>query len=92
MLLERWPSPVVALNRAVALSMVSGPEAALAELARLERDSRLDGYHYLPAVEAELLRRLGRGAEAVLAEHRALELAGNKAEREYLTERANRVN
>ncbi|MGH3399928.1 MAG: RNA polymerase sigma factor, partial [Streptosporangiaceae bacterium] len=59
-LLEVWPSPVVALNRAVPLAMVRGPEAALAEVERLERDGRLAGYQYLPAVKADLLRRAGR--------------------------------
>jgi RNA polymerase sigma factor (sigma-70 family) len=50
-LLEVWPSPVVALNRAVPLAMVSGPETALAEVEKLERDGRLSGYHYLPAIK-----------------------------------------
>src|SRR4029077_8231529 len=61
-LLQVWPSPVVALNRAVPLSMVAGPEAALAEVERLEGDERLAGYQYLPAIKAELLSRLGRPA------------------------------
>lgn len=91
MLLAEWPSPVVALNRAVALSMASGPEAGLAQLARLEEDGHLDTYHYLQAVKAELLRQAGRGAEAVRVEQRALEQAGNIVEREFLTERANRA-
>ena len=54
-LLEVWPSPVVALNRAVPLAMVSGPETALAEVEKLERDGRLSGYHYLPAVKPTFL-------------------------------------
>src|SRR5581483_8587207 len=70
-LLRVWPSPVVALNRAVAVSMVRGPAAALAEVAALERDDRLAGYHYLPAVKADLLTRLGREAEAAAAYERA---------------------
>src|SRR5262249_3717813 len=49
-LLRVWPSPVVALNRAVPLAMVAGPDAALAEVERLERDERLTGYQYLPAI------------------------------------------
>ena len=57
-LLQVWPSPVVALNRAVPLSMVAGPEAALAEVERLEGDERLSGYQYLPAIKADLLSRL----------------------------------
>ena len=59
-----WPSPVVALNRAVAVAMVHGPEAGLAEVAALEADGRLAGYRYLPATKADLLRRLGRRDEA----------------------------
>ena len=58
-LLRVWPSPVVALNRAVALAMVDGPAAALAEVEALERDGRLAGYRYLPATKADLLHRLG---------------------------------
>ena len=61
-LLERWPSPVVALNRAIAVSMVDGPAAALPEVEALARDERLAGYRYLPAARADLLRRLGRDA------------------------------
>jgi RNA polymerase sigma-70 factor (ECF subfamily) len=86
-LLTAWPSPVVALNRTVALSMVDGPQAALAGIDDLRRDGRLAGYHYLPAVEADLLRRLGRHDEAADAYRRALALVDNDAEREYLTGR-----
>ncbi|GAA1314828.1 RNA polymerase sigma factor [Saccharothrix xinjiangensis] len=81
-----WPSPVVALNRAVAVAEVRGPAAALAEVAELERDRRLAGYHYLPAVKADLLRRLGRDATAEY--ERAIALADNDAERAFLRERA----
>ncbi|MBA4865619.1 RNA polymerase sigma factor [Streptomyces sp. PSKA54] len=86
-LLSLWPSPVVALNRTVAVSMVAGPAQALAEVAELEKDSRLARYHYLPAVKADLLQRLGRSEEASLAYRQALELTGNDAEREFLAER-----
>ncbi|GAB2775406.1 RNA polymerase sigma factor [Amycolatopsis magusensis] len=82
-----WPSPVVALNRAVALSMADGPAAALTEVEQLEGDDRLSGYHYLPAVKADLLDRLGRPAEAAVAYERALALAGNDAERAFLRAR-----
>jgi RNA polymerase sigma-70 factor (ECF subfamily) len=82
-----WPSPVVALNRAVAVSMVHGPEAALAEVDALERDGRLAGYRYLPATRAELLVRLGRTAEAAEAYRAALALSGNAVEQEFLAER-----
>ncbi len=87
LLLRAWPSPVVALNRAVAVAMVDGPAAALAEVEALEGDGRLRGYRYLPATKAELLRRLGRDAEAADAYREALELTGNAAERAFLAER-----
>ena len=82
-----WTSPVVTLNRAVALAMADGPEAGLAEIGALERDGRLDGYRYLPAAKADLLRRLGRLDEAAQAYRAALELTANQAERSFLTDR-----
>ena len=85
-LLQVWPSPVVALNRTVPMSMVSGPQAALAEVERLERDGRLAGYHYLPAIKADLLSRLGRTGEAAVAYRQALALAANDTERAFLDE------
>jgi RNA polymerase sigma-70 factor, ECF subfamily len=85
LLLLAWRSPVVALNRAVVVSMIEGPAAGLAELERLEaEDGRLAGYHYLPAARADLLRQLGRAGEAERAYREALELAGNEAERAFL--------
>ncbi len=86
-LLSVWPSPVVALNRTVAVSMVSGPAQALEEVAELEKDGRLARYQYLPAIKADLLHRLGRPEEASLAYRQALELTGNDAERQFLAER-----
>ncbi|RZU74136.1 RNA polymerase sigma-70 factor (ECF subfamily) [Micromonospora kangleipakensis] len=86
-LLKRWPSPVVALNRAVAVSMAHGPEAALDDVEALARDDRLAGYHYVPAIRADLLRRLGRQREAADAYRAALDLVDNDAERELLTAR-----
>jgi RNA polymerase sigma-70 factor, ECF subfamily len=86
-LLRIWPTPVVALNRAVVVAMVDGPQAALAEVEALERDGRLAGYRYLPATKADLLRRLGRDAEAADAYQAALALSDNLAEQEFLTER-----
>jgi RNA polymerase sigma-70 factor (ECF subfamily) len=85
-LLAVWPSPVVRLNRAVPLAMVAGPAAALAEVDALATDPRLAGYHYLPAVRADLLSRLGRTAEAAGAYARALALTANDAERAFLSE------
>jgi RNA polymerase sigma-70 factor, ECF subfamily len=86
-LLRLWPSPVVALNRAVAISMADSPAAALTEVEALERDGRLAGYRYLPATKADLLRRLGRDAEAAEAYRAALALSGNTAEQDFLTDR-----
>jgi len=86
-LLGAWPTPVVALNRAVVLAMTDGPAAALAEIERLERDGRLAGYRYLPAARADLLRRLGRRDDAARAYRSALELTDNDAERAFLTRR-----
>ena len=82
-----WPSPVVALNRVVALAMVSGPAAALAEIEALEGDRRLAGYRYLPAIKADLLRRLGRDSDAAAEYERALTLAESDAERAFLAGR-----
>jgi RNA polymerase sigma-70 factor, ECF subfamily len=86
-LVRAWPSPVVELNRAVAVAMVSGPEAGLDEIARLEAGGRLAGYRYLPAARADLLRRCGRRADAAASYLAALELTQNDAEREFLTAR-----
>jgi RNA polymerase sigma-70 factor (ECF subfamily) len=74
------PSPVVALNRAVAVAEVEGPDAALTLVDGLD----LDGYHVFHAVRADLLRRLGRGAEAAQAYGRAIDLTENAAERAFL--------
>ena len=90
LLLQAWPSPVVALNRAAALAMRDGPQAGLAELDRLDT-SALTGYHYLPAARADLLRRLGRDEEAAAAYRQALDLAGNVTERTFLQRRLTEV-
>ncbi|MEA2129690.1 MAG: polymerase sigma-70 factor, subfamily [Solirubrobacteraceae bacterium] len=87
-LLRIWPSPVVALNRTVALAFVDGPAPALAAVEALERDGRLAAYRYLPSTKADLLHRLGRDAEAATAYEAALALTGNAAEQEFLEERA----
>ncbi len=84
-LLRMQPSPVVRLNRAIALRYLSGAEPALAECDLLA--SALDGYHLLHATRAELLRDLGRPEEARIAIRRALELTANPAERALLQER-----
>jgi RNA polymerase sigma-70 factor (ECF subfamily) len=85
------PSPVVELNRAVAVAMRDGPAAGLELLDPLAADERLRGYHLLPAARADLLRRLGRRAEAAAAYEEALELVGNEAERAYLARRLGEV-
>jgi RNA polymerase sigma-70 factor, ECF subfamily len=90
--LERvWPSPVVTLNRAIAVSMADGPGVALPLLQELERDARMTGYRYLPAAKADVLRRLGRRAEAAAAYREALSLTANAAERAYLEARLSAV-
>ncbi|HEX3962706.1 MAG TPA: DUF6596 domain-containing protein [Trebonia sp.] len=81
------PSPVVDLNRAVATGMADGPAAGLALLDALAASGTLAGYHLLPAARADLLRRLGRHAEAAQAYGDALALAGTGAERRYLSRR-----
>ena len=86
-LLNAWPTPVVALNRAVAHAMTDGPEAGLADIEAIERDGRLAGYRYLPAASADLLRRLGRQQDAAEAYRTALDLTENAAERAFLAGR-----
>jgi len=81
------PSPVVSLNRAVAVAMADGPAAGLALVEEIERSGALAEYHLLPATRADLLRRLGRVEQARLAYRRALELAPTDAERRYLERR-----
>ncbi len=86
-LLVVWPSPVVALNRAVAVAMVDGPAAGLAALDPLADDPRLAEYPYLAAARADLLRRLGLARDAAQAYRTALSLATNAAERDFLSRR-----
>ena len=81
------PSPVVELNRAVAVGMADGPGAGLALVDRLQADGRLDGYHWLPSVRGDLLSRLGRRAEARAEFERAAALTANAAERALLLAR-----
>ncbi|HEV2634648.1 MAG TPA: sigma-70 family RNA polymerase sigma factor [Actinocrinis sp.] len=83
-LAELVPSAVVTLNRAVALGMAEGPAAGLALADELAASGSLADYHLLPAVRADLLRRLGRLAEAAQAYRQAAALASTDAEREYL--------
>ena len=80
-------SPVVELNRAVAVAMADGPAAGLALLRRLEADGALAGYYLLPATRADFLRRLGRPEEAARAYEEAAALAGTGPERRFLNAR-----
>jgi RNA polymerase sigma-70 factor (ECF subfamily) len=82
------PSPVVELNRAVAVGMAFGPELGLEVVDAVAADPALAGYHLLPSVRGDLLRRAGREQEARAEFRRAAALAGNEAERELLLRRA----
>jgi RNA polymerase sigma-70 factor, ECF subfamily len=86
-LLDLTGSPVVELNRAVAVAMADGPAAGLALLGSLEADGALAGYYLLPATKADFLRRLDRNAEAARAYEAALALVGTGPERRFLSER-----
>jgi RNA polymerase sigma-70 factor (ECF subfamily) len=90
-LLAVWRSPVVELNRAVAVAMVDGPAAGLAAMDQVAGDARLAGYPYLSAARADLLRRLGRRDEAAAAYRTALGLATNASERDFLAQRLEEV-
>jgi len=85
------PSPVVELNRAVAVAMSGGIERGLALLDELDHGGELARYHLLPTAQAELLRRLGRPAEAAEAYRRALALVSNEAERRHLEKRLGEI-
>ncbi len=86
-LAEVVPSAVVRLNQAVAIAMADGPAAGLALVQDLEAAGELPGYHLLPATRADLLRRLGRHAEAADGYREALDLTATDAERRYLARR-----
>ncbi|HWE91824.1 MAG TPA: RNA polymerase sigma factor [Pseudonocardiaceae bacterium] len=87
-LLEIAPSPVAALNRAVAVAEIDGPAAALVLVDALD----LDGYHVFHAIRADLLARLGRDAEAVAAYQKAFDRTENAAERDFLNRRKEKIN
>lgn len=84
-----WPTPVIELNRAVAVAMADGPDAGLALMEPLADE--LDRYHLYHAARADLLRRVGRSSEATAAYRRALELATNSVERNYLMKRVSQA-
>lgn len=83
------PSPIMRLNRAVAVAEVDGPQVSLAEFNRLS--DALDGYHAFHAARADLLRKLGRSSESRAAYDRAIGLAANSAERAYLSRRRDQL-
>jgi RNA polymerase sigma-70 factor (ECF subfamily) len=85
------PSPIVSLNRAVAVAMVDGPQPALALVDALAASGDLDGYHLLHAARADLLRRVGSSAEAAMNYERALALVTNDSERRFLEKRLREV-
>jgi RNA polymerase sigma-70 factor (ECF subfamily) len=81
---EMAPSPVIELNRAVAVAMADGPAPGLALVDRIAASGQLDDYPYLHSTRADLLRRLGQRADAAAAYRRALELTANEPERAFL--------
>jgi RNA polymerase sigma-70 factor (ECF subfamily) len=83
------PSPIIALNQAIAVAELDGPEVALAAVDRLE--DKLAGYHAYHATRADLLRRLGRSRQSRAAYDKAIELAGNTAQTAYLTRRRDQL-
>ncbi len=85
------PSPIVLLNRAVAVAMANGPAEGLAQIDLISREGDLDGYHLLHAARADLLRRMGALEESAEVYEKALSLAGNDAERRYLERRLREV-
>lgn len=87
LLLRSHPSPIIEVNRAVAVAMVGALEDGLALLEEIEKREELTGFHLLPSARADLLRRLGRIAEAGDAYRRALALATNDIERRFLRRR-----
>ena len=91
LLFRSFPSPVVALNRAVAVAMATGPEDGLFLIAELEAAGELSGYYLLHSAKADLLRRLARKREAAKSYARALELVDQDAERRFLERRLREV-
>jgi RNA polymerase sigma-70 factor (ECF subfamily) len=86
-LMSVMPSPIVALNHAVAVAMSDGPAAGLALVERVDAEGRLAGHYLLPATRADLLRRLGRHPEAAAAYRSTIELADTEPVRDYLIRR-----
>jgi RNA polymerase sigma-70 factor (ECF subfamily) len=91
LLQQLLPSPVVALNRAVAVAMAQGPGTGLAIIEELAASGELDDYHLLHAARADMLRRLGSNTEAAESYELALSLASNDSERRFLERRLREV-
>jgi len=85
------PSPIVSLNRAVAVAMADGPRPALQLIDNLVAEGNLDGYHLLHAARADMLRRIGSSGEAAKSYARALALVTNDSERRFLERRLREV-
>jgi RNA polymerase sigma-70 factor (ECF subfamily) len=90
-LAQVWPSPVVALNRAVAVGMADGPAAGLVAVDALRDEPQLAGYSYAAAARADFLRRLGRIGEARTSYEEALLLTDNEVESEFLSRRLSQL-
>ena len=91
LLLRIQPSPIISLNRAVAVAMMAGPDRALALIDELAADGLLDNYHLLHAARADLYRRRGANREAAENYQRALKLVTNESERRFLERRLSEV-
>jgi len=91
LLVQLMPSPIVSLNRAVAVAMAKGPQPALDLIDELAASGELDDYHLLHAARADMLRRLGSNYEAAASYETALRLAGNDSERRFLERRLNEI-
>ena len=91
LLQDLLPSPIIALNRAVAIGMTAGPQSAIALIDELANSGELDGYHLLPAARADMLRRLGSNREAAESYELALGLVSNESERRFLERRLREV-
>jgi RNA polymerase sigma-70 factor (ECF subfamily) len=90
-LMQQMPSPIIALNHAVAVALSEGLEHGLAEIDQVGTSGHLENYHLFHAARADILRRLGRNTESAEAYAAALQLATNKVEQEYLRDRLKQV-
>jgi RNA polymerase sigma-70 factor (ECF subfamily) len=91
LLQDSLPSPIIALNRAVAVGMADGPRSAITLIDQLSASGELEGYHLLPAARADMLRRLGSNREAAESYELALGLVSNDSERRFLERRLREV-